>query len=124
MQGLWAELSVIYAFCFIPRVLGTHGKFGSRAVDSDTVKFTMCEAHSDWEWKRDARGARGEARSWQSSPGDEAQSPRPSPPSTGPVHQSARADQDHHGLDAGLPSRAAAGLDPGPGWLGEAPNSP
>lgn len=49
---------------------------------------------------------------------------RPGPPSAGPVHQSARADQDHHGLDDGLPSRAAAGLDPGPGWLGEAPNSP
>lgn len=40
----------------------------------------------------------------------------------GPVYQGARADQDHHGLDTGLPSRAAAGLDPGPGWLGEAPD--
>ena len=38
------------------------------------------------------------------------------------MHQGAPADQDHHGLDTGLPSRAAAGLDPGPGWLGEAPN--
>ncbi|XP_039724453.1 apoptosis regulator BAX isoform X3 [Pteropus medius] len=35
-----------------------------------------------------------------------------------PVHQSAPADKNHHGLDTGLPSRAAAGLDPGPGWLG------
>ena len=54
------------------------------------------------------------------SPG--AQSLRPTLLSVGPVYQGARADQDHHGLDTGLPSRAAAGLDPGPGWLGEACN--
>ena len=49
---------------------------------------------------------------------DKAQSLK-SPLPIGPVHQGARVDQDHHGLDIGLPSRAAAGLDSGPGWLGE-----
>lgn len=35
------------AFCIIPRVLGSHGKFVSRAADSDKVQFTVYEAHSD-----------------------------------------------------------------------------
>lgn len=55
---------------------------------------------------------------------DKAESLSPTPLPAGPVHQGARADQDHHGLDTGLPSRAAAGLDPGPGWLGEASGTP
>lgn len=109
--------------------LGSHGRYVSRAVDSKKIQLTIYEACSDYEWKRDRSGAGGEAELRKASghcpdSEDKAQPLRPIPLPAGPVYQGARADPDHHGLDTGLPPRAAAGLDPGPGWLGEAPNLP
>lgn len=70
---------------------------------------------------RGGRGEKGGLGPLFPYSGDKAQSLRPTLLPVGPVYQGARVDQDHHGLDTGLPSRATAGLDPGPGWLGEAP---
>lgn len=43
-RTLWAKLCLLV---FIPGVRGSHGKFVSRAVDSDKIQFTVYEAHSD-----------------------------------------------------------------------------
>lgn len=56
-RALWAKLCLLV---FIPGVLGSHGKFVSRAVDSDKIQFAMYEAHYDW--KRMQSGQEGRQR--------------------------------------------------------------